>query len=124
MKAASVQKFGRFAFVGIAATLTHTAVAAGLIERFDLAPAPANGIAFCVATLVSYLLNTRWSFRQALGGRSLARFVVVALAGCALAGALSGAVDALGYDYGWGILAVVLLLPPLTFLAHYRWTYR
>lgn len=114
----------RFAVSGVLVTAFHATIATCLI-RFGSAPPPvANGIAFLSATTMSYLMNTIWTFSAPLHGRTLARFCIVSLIGLALAMLISGAAEAYHFNYGIGILFVVLSVPPFTFIVHRYWTYR
>jgi putative flippase GtrA len=114
----------RFALSGVLVTSLHAAVAAAIIEWLLPIPALANGVAFSVATLFSYLLNTRWSFSRPLQRKNLQRFVLVALFGCLLAVAVSGVAAHYSLPYWIGIGAVACVVPPVTFLLHNFWTYR
>ena len=71
----------RFAFTGVFMTALHATIAVAIIRLLLDSPPLANGAAFIVATLVSYYINTRWSFSARLHGRSFARFLMVALLG-------------------------------------------
>ena len=114
----------RFAFVGIGSTALHVATASFLIEVGRADAGAANGIAFTIATLASYLSNSIFTFRAPLAGGSLMRFVVVALAGLALTVAITSAIQSAGYHYLVGIAAVVFTVPALSFWSHRLWTYR
>jgi putative flippase GtrA len=114
----------RFGISGLLATGLHVLVAVFLIRGLLLAPSIANGAAFAVATIFSYLINTMWSFSSPLHGRNLLRFCVVSFVGLVLAMTISGAAQSFGLHYLWGILFVVLTVPPVTFLLHSLWTYR
>lgn len=52
-------------------------------------PSLANGFAFGVATVFSYMINTFWSFSILLRRINLQRFVLITLIGCFLAVAVS-----------------------------------
>jgi putative flippase GtrA len=110
--------------VGALATAVHVGVASALIVSAGRAAPTANGVAFCVATLVSYALNARLTFRRPLTPTSLARYLAVALGGLGLSMLLSGLAAAAGWHYLAGIGLVVITVPPLTYAAHSRWTYR
>lgn len=113
-----------FALVGLLATVIHVAVASVLITALGWRAALANGAAFCVATSASYALNSRLTFQQALSGRTLQRFLAVAVAGLGLSMLISGAAERFGMHYLGGIGLVVTSVPLLSYLAHSRWTYR
>jgi len=115
---------GRFALVGVAATLIHAMVATGLIERWALHPGAANGVAFIAANLASYVANTCWSFKARMRLHNWGRFVVVSFAAWALTMAIATVVAEAGGHYLLGIALVVALVPVMTFVAHQKFTYR
>lgn len=119
-----VRRALRFGVTGIGVTALHVVIAASLINMMALRPALANGAAFIVATLTSYLINTFWSFSQTPAPTNLVRFIIVSLLGLGIAMAVSGTAEAWGFPYWVGIAAVVLTVPPTTFLLHAFWTYR
>ena len=84
----------------------------------------ANGIAFVVATLFSFTINTTWSFSSRPSRRLLVRFVLVATVGLGITVAVSGTAQYFGLHYLYGIALVVCAVPPITFLLHKYWTYR
>ncbi|WP_087722403.1 GtrA family protein [Pandoraea sp. PE-S2T-3] len=114
----------RFGVTGVISTAVHVIVAITLIDGFGVGPVLANATAFCVATPCSYLLNTLWSFSARLHRTSLLRFVGVSLFGLWLTTMIAGGVERLGGNHWLGIIAVVLIVPPATFLLHRLWTYR
>lgn len=119
-----MRRFISFGSVGVLSTAVHVAVASALITAAGWPAGFANGVAFCVATVVSYSLQSRLTFRRAMSRRTLWRFVAVAAGGAAVSMAISGGAEWLGLHYLVGIALVVVSLPPLTFVAHSRWTYR
>lgn len=119
-----VRRALRFALSGMFVTLLYSLIAAGLIEGAALRSPVASGIAFVVATLTSYLVNTYWSFSRQPGLGNLMRFSCIALVGLFLTISIASLVDSLGLSYWIGIGCVVLVVPPVTFLLHNFWTYR
>lgn len=114
----------RFGFTGLFVTGLHVVIATLFIHLISPSPPLANGVAFCCATLVSYLMHTTWSFSGQLHGRTLFRFITVSIIGLLLSMLVSWAIQQLGLGYFIGIAAVVLVLPPVNFLLHNFWTYR
>ncbi|VVE50678.1 bactoprenol-linked glucose translocase (gtrA) [Pandoraea anhela] len=114
----------RFGVSGGVATAVHVIVAITLIAVFGVGSVPANAVAFCVATPCSYLLNTLWSFSARVHRTSLARFLPVSVFGLVLTTFVARTVEHLGGNHWLGIAAVVLTVPPTTFLLHRYWTYR
>lgn len=114
----------RFAFSGLLVTGLHVIIATAFIRIVLPSPSLANGVAFLVATVFSYLVNTMWSFSSPLHGRNLFRFCFVSSIGLFLAMAISGAAQYYGLHYWYGIGFVVCTIPPVTFLLHSFWTYK
>ena len=113
----------RFVVVGLGSTMTHTVVAVGLIHQMGVTPVAANGVAFGLSTVQAYLLNTRWSFGQRPTTANLSRYLVVTAAGFGLTLLLSKLCERAGWSYGWGIAAVVAVVPIFNFSLHRLWTY-
>lgn len=118
------RKIQRFAISGLLATLLHVLIAVGFIRFVAPTPPLANGVAFIIATVFSYLVNTLWSFSRPLHKRNFFRFVLVAMAGCLLTVTLSSAAQHYGLHYMYGIGLVILTVTPATFLTHNFWTYK
>jgi putative flippase GtrA len=114
----------RFATVGLANTALSLAVYAALLGlgTFYLA---ASAVAFVIATLNSYALNRRWTFRST-GRRSpeVLRFYVVSGAGLALnLGLLSVVVEDAAVPSLVAQLVVIPLVSVVTFGWNRRWTF-
>ncbi len=114
----------RFGLAGMVATLDHVLVAWLAMEKFQLHPALANGLAFLHANSLAYLINTRWTFRASHSARTWRRYLAVSLFGGLASMLISGGVALAGGHELLGILLVVCLLPLISFHAHRRYTYR
>ncbi|KOY02811.1 GtrA family protein [Pseudomonas nunensis] len=123
-KTALIKRALRFAVTGLLVTALHAVVAVLFINFVMPLPPLANGVAFAVATVVSYLINTTWSFSARLHGRTLLRFMMVSGAGFLLAMFVAWAAQIAGLNYLMGIGAVALTIPAFTFVLHNFWTYR
>lgn len=113
----------RFCISGLLVTLVHICIATFLIRCVNTSPGFSNGVAFCVANAFSYLIHTLWSFSSTMGSKVLFKFLVVSGMGLALSSSIGEAIDWMGFSYSYGILAVVLVMPPFNFLVHHFWTY-
>jgi len=114
----------RFGITGVIATGIHVMVAAALIAKLHVLPYVANPIAFLIATAFSYATNTMWSFASRLDRRTLRRYVCVAAFGLLATAAIAAVAEAAGLDYRIGIVLVIALVTPGTFVLHSVWTYR
>jgi putative flippase GtrA len=77
-----LHQLGKFASVGVVATVLHVMTALGLNHFANVAPLRANVAAFVVATIWSYLGNWIWTFEsKARFQQSAPRFLAMSL-GC------------------------------------------
>ncbi|MCX4221126.1 GtrA family protein [Pseudomonas sp. MCal1] len=123
-RSALIQRGVRFAVTGLFVTALHALVAVLFINFVSPVPALANGVAFIVATVVSYVINTTWSFSARLHGKTLMRFLMVSAGGFLLAMFVAWAAQMAGLHDLAGIIAVALTIPAFTFVLHNFWTYR
>lgn len=116
----------RFGLVGVAATLTHLGMLRLGVERFAIPPVPANGLAFCLAVLVTYLGQSLWVFRQPDHSFvRLRRFLASVLAGLLANMAIMAlTVGVFGLDYLVGFVSGLIIVPVSTFFLNKFWVFR
>jgi putative flippase GtrA len=119
---------GKFALVGIAATLTHAGVSALLLEIGHVHAMLANLAGFVVAFGVSFSGHYYWSFshlRQHNAAlKAMLRFFLIAVSGFAL----NSSVLALWLSFTpWpdllGLMVSIAIVPALTFAAARMWAF-
>ncbi|WP_412024986.1 MULTISPECIES: GtrA family protein [Burkholderia] len=114
----------RFGVSGLGSTALHALIAAAMFALFDATPVVANATAFACSTTFSYLANTLWSFSSPVTWGNFVRFLAVALAGLVVTMLLAHGTETLRLARAWSVVAVVLCVPPVTFVLHRLWTYR
>jgi putative flippase GtrA len=109
----------RFGAVGLLATIVHVTVAVLLVEFARVPVFWANMGAFCVAVVVSYAGNHRWTFAcHGAHARYFPRFVSIAALGLAIGQVIVWAIaEQGGGDYRVAVLTVALVVPAFSFLA-------
>lgn len=115
----------RFISVGGGATIVHVVAALFLNGVLAIAPLWANCFAFVLAWSVSYWGNWRWTFAAASAHRSaMPRFLAlsVCLFGINQAIVYVGTV-VLGWPFWASMVLVLLIIPPLGFLAGRLWAF-
>jgi len=115
-------RIARFAVAGLLSTGTHVAVALAL-ANLGFGPGLANGCAFCVALIVSWYLNTVWTFGKSPARAQFVRYAAVSALGLAITVAIAEAVRLAGGTDLAGIAVVVLLVPAVTYTLHAVWTF-
>ncbi|GGZ24084.1 MULTISPECIES: GtrA family protein [Asticcacaulis] len=101
-----VGQFARFLLVGATATVTHSLILFLLVEYAHLKPQIGNAIGFCGGVTVSYILNSRFTFRAKAGAPAgnaanfrFVRFLGVTGIGFCLNGLLFGLFHNMGLHY-------------------------
>lgn len=115
----------RFGIVGVGATLTHLGLLRVGVEWFGASPVLANGLAFCVAVLVTYFGQSRWVFRS--HGHDIARlrkFLLSVCGGLFLnVGIMALTVQVLGLNYLVGFVSGLVIIPAVTFVINKFWVF-
>ncbi len=113
-----------FMLSGILASAVYSGTIVGLVEVAGVAVMAATAIGFVAGTLMAWFANSRLTFREPLRAATLARFTAVRLLALVLnLGIMQGTLW-MGFPYGVGIAATLVLLPPVNFLLHRLWTFR
>lgn len=117
----------RFGCIGVLATLTHFILLTLGVEQLGLPPTPANGLAFCVALLVTFFGQSLWVFRGhgRVGTGHVVKFglsLCLGLVGNMAIMAL--ATGPLGLPYQAGFVAGLVLVPALSFVVNKFWVFR
>ncbi|RQH08373.1 GtrA family protein [Paraburkholderia dinghuensis] len=112
----------RFVLAGGVATLVHVSVAWLVFNWLIRDSTVANVAAFVVANVVSFLLQTLWSFSSRPTVTRFLRFGTVSIGGFLIAALVP---LLCGRQNLWlPTIAVVVCIPALSYVMHARWTFR
>jgi putative flippase GtrA len=120
---AKYYQFLRFAMVGIANTAVHAGVVIGLMETLAPPAAVANACAFIAANLMSYCINSRFTFRVPMSWLGYRRFLLVSLVSLGLTLLITSWVEYMGWHYGLGLVMVIFIVPVLNFMVMRLWAF-
>ena len=113
----------RFILTGVLATLMHSVITIALVDLAHLHPSVANGLAYLAANIMSYVVNTRWSFQSHYSFPTWLRFILVSLLVGLLTVTIAWFVDWIGGHYLVGLGIIVTVVPMISFIAHRFFTY-
>ena len=119
-----IRRATRYGLTGVLVTLLHIMAAIFMIKFLSFNQPLANALASFLAMMTSYILNSVWSFERALARRTLLRYLAVSVAGMVATVLIASLNAKYGYHYLIGILAIVMLVTPITFILHNNWTYK
>ncbi len=113
-----------FLLVGGLAASAHYSIYIGLITGIDLRPVLATGAGFLVGTVISYLLNTRYTFEGEYTRETFIKFWAVTITGGAVnAGMVEGLVWG-GLHFAISGIVAILAGAAFNFTGHKLWTFR
>jgi putative flippase GtrA len=115
----------RFGFVGVLSGTIYALVTTALVAGLGWAPMPASVAGYCCSVPASFLGHRRFSFRSDghWTGEALRFGFTQALNIAVTAGSMYGAMRWLGGQYGWGMVAAVILVPIANFVAMNLWVF-
>lgn len=100
------RQLARFVAVGAVATVVHYSILIALVELAGLQPVLSTTAGYAAGTVVSYVLNRRYTFKSNAPHRSsFPKFVALNVIGMLLNGAILGALVAAGV---WYLLAQMI----------------
>ncbi|WP_433641069.1 GtrA family protein [Kluyvera georgiana] len=105
------------------ATTLHFVIALFLIFNHFISPALANAVAFTMTTIISYFINTLWSFSQEIRIKNTFRYAITACIGFSLSYLVASISGFLFVNPIISIVFVAIFVPPVVFFIHKKWTY-
>ncbi|QXI34964.1 GtrA family protein [Pseudomonas promysalinigenes] len=117
-------EFIRFGLVGVANTVVHAGIVVALMETLAPPAFIANGIAFGFANVMSYLLNSRFTFQTPASFLGYRRFLAVSLLSLGLTLLITSVVEYLGLHYAVGLVMVIFVVPVLNYLVMKLWAFK
>jgi putative flippase GtrA len=116
----------RFACIGLLGGSIYALVTIALVSGLGIAPVPASLGGYVASVPLGFIGHRQFSFRS--NGRwtaEVTRFVVSqALNMSVTAGAMYAATRYFAADYGWGMVAAVILVPIANFALLNLWVFR
>lgn len=112
-----------FAVIGVVNTLVHGTILVGAVEWLALDVTLSHLMAFCVANVLSYLMNSWLTFKMALSLGRYGRFFVASMLSLGLTLLLSWVTDVYGLHYLLGFMLIVVVVPLLSFAVMKFWTF-
>ena len=119
---------GKFAIIGILATLTHAVVASVLFETRLLAVVPSNVCGFLAAFTVSFSGHYFWSFNHLRQAgtllKTMTRFLIISISGFAL----NSTILALWLAFApwpeiYGLWLAIAVVPAFSFVGARLWAF-
>lgn len=121
----SLHRVVRFGLSGLVATLVYFLLTNVLVLAAGMPPTAASVCAYLMSLGVSYLLQSRFTFRvKADSVDQMTRFVVTSLAGLVIAWCVMAiTVDVLALPYFIGAAVVCILIPIANFFIFRGWVF-
>ncbi|MFC5733434.1 GtrA family protein [Cytobacillus gottheilii] len=118
-------RFLKYSLVGCISVGVYFLSVFIFIEKYQWDQVIGSAAAFIIMTIVSFLINIRYTFNSRFTQRKLVRFLLVSLVGFLLNVILIFfIVHILSFHYFIGELVTVLVIPLVNFLLNNYWTFQ
>lgn len=124
MAVAPLRQFVTFVGIGLANTLIHALVLAIAIEWLFWPLLLGHLIGFLFANMLSYVLNSRFTFFRPLALNGYLRFVLASLFSLLFTLLISATADWARLNYWYGFLLVIFLVPIFSFTLMKWWAFK
>jgi putative flippase GtrA len=120
---AGYTQFLLFALIGSVNTLVHGGILVLAVETFNADVVFAHLVAFFIANVFSYTMNSKLTFRMPLSLKYYFRFLTASMMALVLTLLLSWIMDCYGIHYLLGYGVIIVLVPLVTFLTLKLWAF-
>lgn len=117
------RQFLTFSLIGVANTVTHGAVLMLCVEIWSLAVVLSHLISFGVANIISFVLNSMYTFHTKITFRRYAKFWTASMVSLGLTLVLSLLINQYGFHYMAGFLIIVIVVPIVSFMIMKFWAF-
>lgn len=117
------RSFIAFCLIGVLNTLVYAGLMISFVEGIFIRPTVAAGLAFVLANVFSYLMNSHFTFRQRPVGSAYVRFLTVSLFNLLATLCITFLCELYGVHYLIGLVGVIFTSTVLTFLLHKRFSF-
>lgn len=111
------REFFTFAFVGLICTVVHGIILVTLVELCMLPPPLANSLAFLNANIVSFVLNSKYTFKKSVSFFGYFRFLYASFIAFVLTVCISYLMNVYHVNYLAVFITTVTTVPIVSFLA-------
>lgn len=116
-------QFVKFGLVGVVNTLIHGLLLFVAVETLQAGPLLGNLLAFLVANVSSYLMNSYWTFKALPTLPLYGKFLLGSLFALCLTLIIASLFEFFELHYGLGFACIVLTVPPLNYWMLKRWAF-
>lgn len=116
-------QFAKFGLVGLINTVIHATVLLASVEFLNQEPVAGNLMAFMVANMASYIMNSYWTFNAPPEARRYGKFLLGSLFALCLTLGIAWAFQTLGLHYALGFICVILVVPATNYWVLKRWAF-
>ncbi len=119
-----IKLFTGFSIIGIINTFIHTIIVIFLVEYFQMFSVYANIIGFISANIFSFIMNSKYNFKSNISLNKYIKFLSVSIVGLIVTISMSSLAELLKLHYIWGLIFIYITMPIITFIFHYKWTWK
>lgn len=118
----------KYALVGLLGTAIHWGLLIALVEWAGVHPVAGSALGFLAVLMISYILNSKWTFRRTGEGMDMKQFIrytIVSSSGLLINTiVMYASVELLSLPYWLGQAFVTIVVPLHNYAINRLWTFR
>ena len=114
----------KFVFVGVTNVFIYLVLAFFFVGILNVDPLLANGTAYFLSAIYSYLMNSFITFKKSFSYVMLIRFLIASIFLSLCASVITEVTLRYNYDYLVSLFFIIFALPLLSFFIHKYWSLR
>ena len=123
-KKISLKRISLFFIIGCFVTLTYYSIMSFCIEIFSIAVFWSSFFAFVGGTIISYIGNTLFTFKQKMRKNTAYKFLIITLIGLLLNQTIALILNWFNLHYFYIIITVFIIIPIFNYIGHTIYTYK
>jgi len=116
--------FIKFSLTGVLNTFNYIALISILLNFSKLNLFFSNAISYTIATIISYYINSIWTFNRKVSTKNMSKFILVCLIGLIISSIISHIIDLNNLNNYIGVVLIVFTNTTLIFTLHKYWTFK
>lgn len=117
-------RFAIFCIIGVINSLAHSVIVICAVELITLNPVTANIMAFISTNILSYFMNSKWTFALSPTLLGYGKFLLASASGLFITVAFSSLAELMEWHYLIGLFLIIVIMPFLTFFVYKAWVFR
>lgn len=118
------EKISKFFLVGLFNTIFNIVLVLLFTGFFNINIIISSALSFILSNLLSFIINSKFIFYQDINIYFYTRFLTASILSFLITMGLNSLFYILDFHYMFATIVCIFIIPVLTFLTHYKWTWK